>query len=613
MNQSSLSAPLAALPLALVATLSHAQTEGSSVPVLPTTVVTATRVAQPITDVVADVTVVDRAEIERSGASGVVDVLARLPGVSIARNGGVGANASVYIRGAETRFTAVFVDGVRVDSQSTGGASWNLIPVSQIDRIEVVRGPAAAVYGSDALGGVIQIFTRRGEAGFSPSLEVGVGSQGTRKVAASLSGKHGAVDYAIGASRESSDGFNAQPEGNPDVDGYRNTAFSGSLGWQLNAKHKLQASVLDSDLEDQYDGFEPGVDDRAKAKLQTLALNWNAQWSEAYSTQLGVNRSKDHYETSPSVYLAETQITSYLFQNNWKLGATQLTASLERREDQLLNASTTPFNTERSQNALALGYALRSGAHSLQLNLRRDDDSEFGGKSTGGLAYAFGFAPHWRAVASAGTAFRAPTLFQRFSVYGVADLKPESSRNAEAGVRYEAQGHSFSAIAFRNKVSDLITYQAGPGACANGAGLYPGCYGNTSRAQYSGVTLAGATHAGSASLWGSVDFLNPKNLDTGLQLARRAKRSVKLGADVPVAGWTLGAEAELVGKRFDDAANTRELDSYNLLNLTVSKALAKDWTLLGRVDNVTDADYQTASGYATAGRTLYVGLKWAPN
>ncbi|MEZ5702611.1 MAG: TonB-dependent receptor plug domain-containing protein [Burkholderiaceae bacterium] len=186
MNQSSLSAPLAALPLALVATLSHAQTEGSSVPVLPTTVVTATRVAQPITDVVADVTVVDRAEIERSGASGVVDVLARLPGVSIARNGGVGANASVYIRGAETRFTAVFVDGVRVDSQSTGGATWNLIPVSQIDRIEVVRGPAAAVYGSDALGGVIQIFTRRGEAGFSPSLEVGVGSQGTRKVAASL-------------------------------------------------------------------------------------------------------------------------------------------------------------------------------------------------------------------------------------------------------------------------------------------------------------------------------------------------------------------------------------------------------------------------------------------
>jgi vitamin B12 transporter len=613
MNHTFLRAPLAALPLALIGALSHAQTTASAVPTLPTTVVTATRVAQPITDAVADVTIVDRDQIERSGAAGVADVLGRLPGISIARNGGVGATSSVYVRGAETRFTAVFVDGVRVDSQSTGGASWNAIPLSQVDRIEVVRGPAAAVYGSDALGGVIQIFTRKGEAGFAPSVEVGVGSQGTRKVAASISGVQGEVDYAFGVSRETSDGFNAQPDENPDRDGYRNTAYSGSLGWQLNRAHRLQATLLDSDLNGQYDGYLPGVDDRAQSDLQTLGLNWSAKWSDAYATQLGVTRGKDRYETSPSNYLTETQITSYLFQNDWTMGASQLTVALERREDRLNNDSTTPAISDRSQNALALGYALRSGDHSLQLNARRDDDSEFGGHTTGGAAYAYGFAPHWRAIASLGTAFRAPTLFQRFSIYGTADLKPETSRNAEVGLKFDANGNSFSAIGYRNKVSDLINYVSGPGACINGSGDYAGCYGNTSRAQYSGLTVSGATRAGMVALSGSLDLQNPKNLTTGLQLARRTKQTLKLAASVPVAGWHLGAEAEMVGKRYDDAANTRELKSYNLLNFTVSTAVAKDWTLLGRVDNLTDTDYQTAYGYATAGRTLYVGLKWAPN
>lgn len=612
MTYSSLRAPLAALPLALTAAFSHAQTTPSAVPTMPTTVVTATRVAQPITDVVADVSIVDRAEIERSGASALADVLGRLPGVSIARNGGVGATASVYLRGAETRFTAVFVDGVRVDSQSTGGASWNAIPLSQVDRIEVVRGPAAAVYGSDALGGVVQIFTRRGEAGFSPSVEVGLGSQGTRKVAASVSGAQGAVDYALGVSRDSSNGFNSQPNENPDRDGYRNTAYSGSLGWQVNPAHRLQATLLSSDLNAQYDGYLPSQDDRAQSDLQTLGLNWSAKWSDAYATQFSVSRGQDRYETSPSSYLTETQVTSYLFQNDWKMGASQLTAALERREDGLKNESTTPSTSGRTQNALALGYALRSGAHTLQLNARRDDDSEFGGHTTGSAAYAFGFAPGWRAIASVGTAFRAPTLFQRFSIYGTASLTPETARNAEAGVKYEAKGHSFSAVAYRNKVADLINYVSGPGTCINGSGTYAGCYGNTARAQYSGLTLAGATRLGVVALSGSLDVQDPKNLISGLQLARRAKQTLKLVASLPVAGWNLGAEAEMVGKRFDDAANKRPLDAYNLFNLTASTAVAKDWHLLGRIENLADAQYQTAYGYATAGRTLYVGLKWSP-
>lgn len=606
-----LHAPLAVLPLAILAAFpSFAQTVSRAE--LADTVVTATRVQQPLTDVVADVTIIDRTVIERSGATGLADLLSRVPGIFFARNGGPAASASVYVRGAESRFTAVYVDGVRIDSQSTGGATWNVIPLSQIDRIEVVRGPAAAVYGSDALGGMVQIFTRKGEAGFAPVIEFGLGNQGTANLAVSLSGAQGAVDYAVGLSREISEGFNAQVAANPDKDGYQTTAASARLGLQINPSHRLEATLLSSNVDAQYDAFTPGRDDHGLHELQTLGLNWTAGWSDVHKSRLSISRSKDRYETRPSVYLTDTSVTSYLFHNEWKLGSSLLTAALERREDTLNNASTAPVITDRSQNALALGYGLRSGVHTLQLNLRHDEDSEFGGQSTGSAAYAFGFKPGWRALVSAGSAFRVPTLFQRFSIYGTPDLKAETARNVEVGVKYAANGHSFSAIAFRNKVSDLITYVAGPGSCVNGVGTFSGCYGNTALAQYQGLTLAGATRVRGYTLGASLDLQNPKDRTTGKQLARRPKQMATITADAPLGGWKLGAELQLVGERFNNAANTQRLAGYSLINLTASTSLTKDWTLLGRMDNLADKDYETAQGYATGGRRLFVGLKWAP-
>lgn len=600
-------ARLAVLPLACLAAFpSFAQT------VLPETVVTATRLQQAATDVVADITILDRLTIDRSGAGSLADLLGRVPGISFARNGGPAASTSVYLRGAESRFTAVFVDGVRIDSQSTGGATWNAVPLSLIDRIEVVRGPVAAVYGSDALGGVVQIFTRKGSAGLTPSLELGIGSHGTRKLDASLSGAQGALDFALGIQRETSDGFNAQPAGNPDQDGYRNTAASASLGWQLSATQRLEASLLDSQVDAQYDAFASVDDDHGQHDLQTLGLRLLSRWSDVYSTQVGISRGTDRYETKPNTYLTDTRISSYLWQNDWKWEQHQFSVALERREDRLENESTMPVITDRSQNALALGYGVQQGAHTWQLNARHDEDSEFGGQTTGGLAYAYAFLPHWRATASAGTAFRAPTLFQRFSIYGVPSLRPETARNQELGVKYEHQGRRLGAVAYRNKVSDLITYVSGAGHCINGVGAFAGCYGNTASAQYSGLTLSGETRWADWRLGASLDLQDPKDLVTGKQLARRAKRLATLTADTRVAGWALGGEVQLVGDRFNDARNTQKLDGYGVLNLTASTSLAREWTLLARVDNLADKAYETVQGYATAGRTIYVGLKWAP-
>ena len=577
-------------------------------------VVTATRTEQRLADVLADVSFIDRETLERAGPGGLADVLSRLPGIEIARNGGPGTTSSVFLRGAESRFTAVFIDGVRIDSQSTGGATWEAIPLGQIDHVEVLRGPAAAVYGSDAMGGVIQIFTRKGEGSFYPVIGFGVGSDGTRRLDGSFSGSQGAFDYSLGFADEKSTGFNARTvaTANPDADGYHSKSFSGRLGFQLDKAHRIEASALRNDLNSQYDGSRT-LDDRNLHKLQTLGLQWSAKWTDAYKTRLSVNESQTRYETTPFPYLTLTKLRGVLFQNDFRVGAHLLSANLEQRVDHLDNV---PISKYRSQNGVALGYGFNSGANSLQLNARHDKDSEFGGKSTGSAAYGYALTHHWRATVSAGTAFRAPTLYQRFSEYGVATLQPETSRNVETGVRYAEGNSSFSAVAYRNTVKNLITFVSAPGPCAAGTGPFPGCYSNTAHARYSGITLAGtyrmSSAVGDVDLHGSLDLQNPRDLNTGKQLPRRARRHANFGADWRAGTWFVGAEAQLQGQRYSGAAETLSLPGYALLNLSASNRLSKDWTLLARLDNAADKTYQTASSYATQGRSLYVGAKWAP-
>lgn len=607
MSSSVFRARLAVLPLACSLAISAWAQKG------PTeVVVSATRSQQPITDVVADVTLVDRTTIDRMGAASVSDVLGGLPGVTVNRNGGPAATTNVYLRGAEGRFTAVFVDGVRIDSQSTGGASWNAIPLSQVDRIEVLRGPAAAVYGSDAMAGVVQIFTRQGEQGFFPTLRVGIGSHGTRELGASLRGGDATMDYALGLGTERSDGFNTKPTGNPDKDGFRNESVSGRMGWKLTPNQKLEATLLDNRQKAGYDGFVAGQDDQARSHLQTVGLNWNSRWSDDWSSRLALSRGTDRYETSPSTYLTETRVDSWLLRNELRVGPGRLTVDLERREDRLQNASTAPETTDRHQNALALGYGLRAGDHTLQLNARRDDDSEFGAHTTGSLAYGYALSKTLQLTGSAGTAFRAPTLFQRFSIFGTPDLKAETARNVEAGLRWQEAANRASVVIYRNRVKDLINYVSGAGSCINGVGDFAGCYGNTGRATYTGVTLAGGSKLGEVNLGASLDLMRPKNADTGKLLARRAKTQATLTADTAVGAWRLGGEVQHLGQRYDDAANKKPLSAYTLLNLTASTDVARDWRLLARVDNATDKDHESVLGYATAGRTFYLGLSWSP-
>jgi vitamin B12 transporter len=586
---------------------------------LPEMVVTATRTAKPVGDVVADVTIIDKETIERAGAAGLADVLARVPGVEFARNGGIGNNTSLYVRGGESRHTMVLVDGVRVDSQNTsGGATWSSIPLAQIDRIEVVRGPSSAVYGSDAVAGVIQIFTKKGGAAFSPSVSYGYGTFNTQKLDMAVSGMADQLDYSVGVSGASSDGFNVRPiaTANPDADGYLSNSANVRLGLQITADQRLEASALHSRMDAQIDGTSTSgaaltasrtQDYRAVNTFETQSLQWISKWTDSYNSRVslshGVDKGESLQATSSST---ETVIDSLLWFNEFKLGKQSFTAGLEQRNDAFQIASpslTVPafFDKNKSQTGTSLGYAWSGEVHTVQLSTRHDVDSEFGGKTTTSAGYAYALTPQWRVSGSSSTSFRVPTLYQRFHpTFGVATLSPESGRNVELGVKYAKGTQAFGVVVYRNTVSNLLDFN-----------MTISRYVNVGEAVYRGITVSAQQSFGDVRAWGSLDVQDPRDNDSGKLLARRARHHATLGMDTRVGSWTLGSDMVLSALRYNDAANNEVLPGYVLLNLSTQKRLSKEWTALVRVDNATDATYQLAKDYATSSRTLFVGLKWA--
>ncbi|MCA0244556.1 MAG: TonB-dependent receptor [Proteobacteria bacterium] len=595
-----------------------AATPAPAQPAPDTVVVTANRTAQPLSSVLADFSVVDRAAIESSGAVAVADLLARLPGIEISRSGGPAATTGVFIRGAENRHTAVFIDGVRVDSQAVGGALWEQIPLEQIDRIEVLRGPAAAIYGSDAVGGVVQLFTRRGQGAARPWASLVAGSYGTAQLQAGISGAAQGLDYSLSAAHGRSDGFDSRTPAagahSEDDDGWRRSSLQARAGWQFDAVHRIDASLLASRLKAQYDGFTPGFDDWSEQSLRSGSLAWQGRWNNQASTRLQFGQTDSTYESRPDFYRTETTLRNLTLQHEQRLGRNLVTATLERREDELLNpatAYTATLQGKRHQDAVALGWRGDFGAdreHGLQAHLRHDDDSEFGGKTTGSLAWGWAFVPQWRLTASAATSFRAPTLYQRFSAYGNPALVPESGRNVELALRWTpAAASEASLTAWRNKVSQLIAFGP-PGPCAD---LY-GCYVNVGRAELKGATLAGRTQVAGVTLRGSLDWHDPRNADTDKILPRRARRLATLGAEAPLAGWTLGAEVQAAGRRYENAANTQPLGGYALVNLYASTRLTAGLSLQARIDNAGDKAYELARAYASAGRSAQLALRWTP-
>jgi vitamin B12 transporter len=601
-----------AIPMA-IATPSFAQTTASD-----SVIVTATRSPQLQRDVLSDTVTLDAEDISRSGAGSITDLLQRQRGIEIARNGGPGTNSSVYLRGANANQTVVLVDGVRIGSITSGTASWSGIPLQAIERIEIVYGPMSSLYGADAIGGVVQIFTRKGAGPLAMAASIGAGSDQTRKYDASIFGASAgpnSFSYALSAGREKSDGFSSTKPGssnyNADDDGYERTSSSGQFGFELAKGHDLGLVFLNSRTKGQFDSGTSRYDTRSETKLTNLGVFSKNQVMDNWYSTVQLAKAEDDSISDTGVASAYSRIDSkqsdVTWQNDVRIGEDTLQVLFGHREEKVVSGTTPALGKKRTTDSYAGAYSVKRGAHLATFGLRADDSSQYGTKTTGSAGYGYRFSSALRASASYGTSFRAPTFNELYYPgFGYENNKPEQGRNAEAGLQYDDGVTEFGASIYRNKLTDmLVTTTPCPDASRKGSCSY-----NVNHAMLEGLSLNGSRRIGAFTVAANADWQDPKDETTGKSLARRAKKHGNASVEYAAGALAAGAELQVSASRFDDAANRNRLGGYSLLNLYATWQFARDWSVLARWNNVTDKNYEVARNYATPGAKFFAAVRY---
>lgn len=609
-------ATLTSLALAMAACYAHAESASSPA---ASVVVTATRTPQPLANVISDTITISAEQISESGAGSIVDLLQRQRGIEIARNGGAGSSSSVFIRGANSNQNIVLVDGVRIGSSTTGAANWSAIPLTAIDHIEIVYGPLSSLYGADAIGGVIQIFTKKGKGAPSVTAFAGYGSDKTREADATLSGATGgehSFSYAVSAGKEKSDGFNATRPGltsyNADRDGYDKENASGQFGLQIAPGYEAGALFLHSKLESQYDSGTSTYDTHSTASLDTAAVYGKAQFLPNVDTLVQYSESRDKGQNWTSTAAAgytriDTKQTDITVQNDIRVGEDMLQLLYDHRKEEVSTNGSDALNRDRSTNSWAASYNARRGANLLNAAIRRDN-SVYGAKNTGSVGYGYDITSQLRATASYGTSFRAPTYNELYYPgYGNLASKPEQGKNAEIGIRWDDGVNALSASYYHNKLTDMLVSVT---PCPYTNVPKSSCVYNVNKALLEGVTIAGATKLAGINLNASIDLQDPKDETTGNRLQRRSKKHGNVSADYDIGALKAGVELTFSGDRFDDAANKNRLGGYGLVNLYATYAVNSNWSALVRWNNVGDKQYDLARNYATPGSKLFAGLRY---
>ncbi|MCX7896908.1 MAG: TonB-dependent receptor, partial [Rhodocyclaceae bacterium] len=381
-------------------------------------VVTATRIPTRVAEQLADVTVIAREEIEKAGATTLPALLALQPGLQIVTNGGLGKSTSLFTRGTNAGHTLLLVDGVPLGSATLGQPSFHNLPLSQIERIEILRGPASSLYGSDAIGGVVQIFTKKGAGPAKPEAFAGYGSYGTSELMAGISGGTETIAYSLAASQLDLRGWDATTtkiaNTNRDADGYENTAWRGRLAVTPAQGHEFGATFLRIDSRNHYDGGGPTVNAYNDDETSVWSLYAKNRLASAWTSTLRYGESQDRSENfAPGRSLFATKQKQWVWQNDIKLPLGTLLLAYEDLQQEV--DSTTAYTVKaRTVRSLVAGWQARLGDHSWQLSQRRDDNSQFGAKSTGSLAYGYALTPQLTARLAIGTAFKAPSFNQLY-------------------------------------------------------------------------------------------------------------------------------------------------------------------------------------------------------
>jgi len=606
--------------------------------------VTATRTPISKNNVIADITTISSEEIERAGSSSLPELLQRQPGVEISNLGGSGKVSTIGIRGTSSTHTVILVDGIRLGAATTGFSAIEHIPLSQIEKIEILRGPASSLYGQDAIGGVIQIFTKKGVDGFKPYVGIGYGSYNTSNFQSGIRGGNNQTTYAINFSTINSDGFSAfVPNAanndantlNLDKDGYKNYSLSSSLNHKINQDYDIDLQYFLSKGKNHYDNryadWSPSFHSnyRNEIKLETYAANLKGQINKIWQSSIKLSQSTDKYLDLQKINSSIPPYGQYdanlndLYkttqdQLSWQNNITLQKGSINFIYDFLKqNIKTTDLyeKTQRTNHGFIVGYHLLEKNHNFQANLRKDFNSAYDDAVTGNVGYAYAFNSNWTLSSSYGTAFVSPSFNYLYSLaepfaLGNPNLRPEKSKNIEGSIRYKDGSGSMSLTMFQNKIDGLIVYNS---AAEEGSRISTQ---NLNKAEIQGLTISGDQFLGHFQIKGSVTSLSAKNEDTDLYLPRRAKAFGNINLNYYIGYWNVGIEESFSDKRFDDKDNVVKLSGYALTNIVADYKINDKLKLNLRLNNVFDKDYSLAaegrSGfkYQTPGRSLFANLRY---
>ncbi len=593
----------------------QSNTPVASTPVgeLNPTVVTASRGEQPLSDALPHTTVISRADIERSQAPDAVTLLRREAGIEITQNGGPGTSASLFMRGASSSQTLVLIDGVRVSSATLGATQIDQLMADHIDHIEVVRGNVSALYGSDAIGGVVQIFTRSGK-GHAPlaNAEIEYGARNTKRAQAGINGslgERGDTSFAVSVSEFKTDGFSAinplqAKNANPNDNPYTNKSVSAQLSHRFSADWQAGLTYFQTWGDVSYDsGFGRPTDiNIAHNQVRSMSAYVDGKVTQDWKTRVTLSQGDDknlNFLNGAQNGRFNTRNQQASWQNDWAFMPNQLfKVGLEHLQTSI---DSDAYNVPtRNVDSAYIGYEGKFGPHQLQLNLRRDRYSDFGGANSYYAGYGFAFNPQWKVVASVSNAFRAPSFNELYyPFFGNPNVQPEKARSVEGGVEYSSAIGLVRVTAFETDYSNLITAVCDADFNCSAA--------NVNRARVNGLETSYRGSIYGVDLRASFTMQNPQDLSANQLLSRRARHFGSVSAYKTFGPFSAGVEWNAAGDRQD---STKMLGGYGLLNLVGRYQITPDWAVSARVENVTNKNYQLIYPYNTASRGVFFTLSW---
>jgi len=621
--------------VAFIALLAPAFASGTE-----TVVVTATRTPQPLEVTGTSMSVVTAQDIETQQIGIVTDALALTPGLTVVRNGGVGQPTSILMRGAEAGQSLVLVDGVRINdpSSTTGFAILGDVLANGIDRIEVLRGPQSTLYGSDAIGGVVNIITKRGgDTPFAFNARAEGGSMGTYHLNLAANGTTGTVEYGGAANYYGTDGFSAADarNGNTEPDGYHHFGATGNLRWHATDAVNLDARLYYTRGRDSFDGYPPpdySFQDTHEYGKDTLLAAYGgvnvSLWDGRFTNRFAVQRSDSDRRTfDPTLtptedFFARGGATRLEYQGvfGWdEVGEIVFGAESETRtlSTQSIYDPTLTKGSDRINGFYAQWQAKPLEGLTLTGGVRHDEDREFGGHNSLKFSGAWQILAATTLRANYGDGFKAPSLYELYAQYSnpLEALKPESAKGWEAGIDQGLwEGRLSASLTYferrtDNQIDFFSCYGVTSPACTLRA-AQGGYYYNVGRSRASGVEAGFAARLDD-TLEMSANYTSLSDIDraTGLQLARRPHTSANAVVTWrPDSALTLGVAVDYIGKRFDDAYHFTELSSAAHVKLFASYKLNDHFELFGRVENLSDNRAEPVAGYGAPGRAFYAGV-----